>query len=67
MEDTFSGPQGAFTVDDFCKAYSISRAYYYVLTKKGKGPRFFHVGTRRLISYEAASEWQRSLEAKAAP
>ena len=66
MGNTLSDPQGAFTVKSFCQAYSISRAHYYVLTKKGKGPRFFHFGTRRLISYEAARAWHRALEAEAA-
>ena len=30
---------------------------------KGKGPRFYYVGTVRRISHDARIEWQRSMEA----
>ena len=30
---------------------------------KGKGPRFYYVGTVRRISHDARTEWQRSMEA----
>jgi hypothetical protein len=47
--------RAAFTVDEFCDAYRLSR-------RTGKGPRFYHVGTQKRIFGAAASAWQRGLE-----
>jgi hypothetical protein len=54
--------QDAYGVDQFCKRHSFSRAYLYLLWKRGEGPRFMQVGARRLISREAAADWRQSLE-----
>lgn len=54
---------GAFTIDEFAKAYKIGRSTVYELLDSGE-LRSFHVGRRRLISYEAAAQWQRNLEEK---
>jgi hypothetical protein len=56
----------AYTIDEFCKAHRISRAGLYNRWKEGKGPRFHYNGSRRLISVEAAREWQRQMEEDAA-
>ena len=53
----------SYTVPEFCQAERISRSKLYMLWAEGKGPRFFNVGTRRLISHEARTEWRRALEA----
>jgi predicted DNA-binding transcriptional regulator AlpA len=55
-----------FSVDEFCVAHSISRAFLYKLWSNGQGPRAMSVGSRKLISYEAAAEWRRSCEVAAA-
>ena len=55
-----------FTVDDFCKSHRISRAGFYRLMKRGNGPRVMRVGSRTLISSEAATDWRRSMEAGSA-
>jgi predicted DNA-binding transcriptional regulator AlpA len=52
----------AYGVEDFCKRHGFSRAYLYLLWKRGTGPRFMQVGSRRLISKEAAADWRRSME-----
>jgi hypothetical protein len=52
----------AYGVDVFCKNHGISRAFLYLLWRRGTGPRFMQVGTRRLISKEAACDWRRSME-----
>src|SRR5262245_21197394 len=57
---------GAFTVDDFCALHRLSRAMYYKLNKRGKGPREIRLGAKILISREAAAEWRRALEAETA-
>jgi len=60
------GGRRASTIDQFCSDHGFSRAKLYGLWSKGKGPRFFKVGTRILISEEAAAEWRHKLEAEAA-
>jgi len=53
----------ALSIDEFCKRHGISRATYYNQQKDGVGPRVMKVGTRTLISMEAAAEWRRRMEA----
>ena len=52
----------AMTVTQFCKEYSVSRSMLYKLWREGKGPSFFRVGNRRLISAQAADAWRAMLE-----
>jgi hypothetical protein len=56
----------AYTIDEFCEAHRISRAFYYVLRKERKAPREMRAGARVLISQEAAADWRRDREAAAA-
>lgn len=56
----------AFTVENFCEAYQISKSFLYKLAREGKGPRMMRVGRRTLISAEAAAEWQTRNEEKGA-
>ncbi|WP_212566890.1 hypothetical protein [Aromatoleum tolulyticum] len=35
---------------------------FYKLMKSGHGPRIMKVGTRTLISVEAAADWRRQME-----
>ena len=53
----------AFSIDEFCIAHRISRAMFYKLLKQGRGPRIMAVGSRQIISDEAAAEWRRQMEA----
>jgi len=52
----------AYGVDEFCARNGISRAFLYLLWKRGEGPRYMQIGARRLISHEAGAEWRRSTE-----
>jgi hypothetical protein len=54
--------QDAAGVEVFCRRHGISRAYLYLLWRRGDGPRYMQVGARRLISKEAALDWRRGLE-----
>lgn len=54
--------QAVYSVKDFCAAHQISKVAFYDLLKKGIGPRIMKVGTRTLISLEAAAEWRRRME-----
>ena len=51
-----------YDVDGFCQAHKISRAFFYQLAKNGKGPRITKLGSRTLISFEAAAEWRAKME-----
>ncbi len=57
-------PVGAFSIPEFAEAFKIGRSTVYELIDSG-ALRSFHVGRRRLISYQAAEEWQRNLESNA--
>ena len=52
----------AFDVNSFCEKYGISQAFFYKLKRNGKAPRIMKVGTRTIITAEAADEWQREME-----
>ena len=52
----------AYSVDGFCAAHGIGRNSLYREWQHGRGPRYFNVGRRRLISTEAAEDWRRTLE-----
>jgi predicted DNA-binding transcriptional regulator AlpA len=54
-----------FSIRDFCRSHSISRAMFYKLHSQGKAPRICKVGARSLISAEAAAEWRRGLQEQA--
>lgn len=47
----------AYNIQDFCRAYGISRSLFYTLVKKGEGPKVVKAGRRTLIPYQAAQEW----------
>ncbi len=52
----------AQTVDEFCQSHRISRGTFYNLLKDGRGPRVMKIGSRTLISAEAAVDWRRRME-----
>jgi hypothetical protein len=69
METTMACPEVtgrkifAFSIAEFCKAHGISESMYFKMRALGLGPREMIVGTRRLISFEAAAAWRRAREA----
>ena len=54
--------QLAFTIPEFVRLHRISRAHFYALVRQGKGPRLMRLGTRRLVSAEAAADWRKAME-----
>ena len=56
-------PRLALSILEFCDAHGISEGFYYKLKKQRKGPREMKVGTRTLITFEAAADWRREREA----
>jgi hypothetical protein len=55
--------RAAYTVSEFCDTHRISRSKLYQLWAIGAGPRFIQVGTKKIITVEAASDWRRDGEA----
>lgn len=47
----------ALSINDFCRAYGISRSLFYTMTMAGTAPATFKCGRRVLIPVEAAREW----------
>ena len=58
-------PPAAYTIAEFCLSHRIAVSMYYKLKTQGLGPREMAVGSRRLISQEAAAEWRKAREAAA--
>jgi hypothetical protein len=56
----------AFSFEEFCNRHRICRATLYNLIKRGQGPAIMRVGSRVLISREAAFNWRREREAEVA-
>ena len=56
----------AFTVAEFCAAHRLSIPFYYKLRQQGLGPAEIRLGTKVLISREAATAWRRAREAATA-
>jgi hypothetical protein len=52
----------AYSVDEFCARHRISTQLFYKLRLRGLMPVTFNVGTRVLISREAAAAWRRVRE-----
>jgi hypothetical protein len=57
-----AAPHAAYSVRDFCAAHNITKVFFYKLMKEGAGPRIMKVGSRTLISVEAASDWRQLME-----
>jgi len=61
------GPAPAvFTIPEFCAAHRLSRSKLYQLWAAGVGPRKMCIGTKILITVEAAADWRREREAASA-
>ena len=56
--------RAAYTIDEFCMAHRISRRTFYDLIERGEAPKLMHIGSKKLISAEAAAKWRRQREPK---
>ena len=64
--DESDAPLGAYTIRQFARAHGISEDMFYKMRRVGWGPATMKVGSRTLISIEAAAEWRRQREQAAA-
>lgn len=67
MDANSTSIPAAYSVDEFCSGHRINRSTFYRLLGSGKGPRVMKVGSRTLISLEAAADWRRECELHAEP
>jgi hypothetical protein len=58
-------PIAAYSIHEFCFAHRISVDHYFKLQRLGLGPDVMKVGTRTLISIEAATRWRKQREVAA--
>jgi hypothetical protein len=58
----FRGPALAMSIREFCTAHRISEDMFFKMRRQGWGPAVMRVGTRTLISIEAAAEWRKARE-----
>jgi hypothetical protein len=58
-------PRLALSIPEFCEAHGISEGMYYKMKKQDRSlvPREMNVGTRTLITFEAAADWRAEREA----
>jgi len=59
-------PAAAYSIREFCAAHRLSESMYFKLRNQGLGPDEMSVGSRRIISFEAAERWRRAREQAAA-
>jgi predicted DNA-binding transcriptional regulator AlpA len=55
-------PKAAYSIAEFCQVYGISKGLYHKMKRAGEGPREIRIGSRVLISLEAAQAWNRARE-----
>lgn len=60
--ERFDVPPACFTISSFCTAHDLSEAMFHKLRSQGRAPRLLRVGTRVLITFEAAAEWRAKME-----
>jgi hypothetical protein len=54
-----------YDVEEFCRAHNISVSFFFKLQARNEGPRTMLVGTRRIVTGEAARDWRIAREAAA--
>jgi len=55
----------SLSIDEFCEAEGITRAFFYKLKDKGQAPVTYNIGRLVRVSPDAHSAWRAALEAKA--
>lgn len=58
--------QQAYSIMEFCQMHGISRSYYFLIRRDGRGPRELRLGRRVLITRDAAADWRITHEREAA-
>ena len=59
-QTTSNDPQGAFSIDEFCRRYNLGKTFVYELIKD-RQLRAVKCGNRTLIRRADAEQWARAL------
>jgi hypothetical protein len=59
-------PPACFSIRTFCLAHHISESMFHKMRAAGLGPQVMRVGTRILVTFEAATAWRAEREAASA-
>jgi hypothetical protein len=66
LQPDTTGHKAALTIPEFCREHRFSVAFFYVLRKRGQGPRVTKIGARRIITHEDAAVWRAVMSAQSA-
>jgi hypothetical protein len=58
--------QAVYTIREFCDRYRIAASFFFKIQRQGKGPRTMRIGSKVLITAQAASDWVAAREAETA-
>lgn len=47
------------SIEQFCNAHQISRAFFNLLKQRGDAPAYMQIGRRILVTAEGAAEWRK--------
>ena len=62
IAEAFTDETDAFSLAKFCRRHGISLQMYYKLVQQDLAPVTFNIGTRVLVSREAAARWRAERE-----
>ena len=48
----------AYTIEEFCSSFNISRSFFYKLKKQNRAPRIAKVGFKVIILREDVEQWR---------
>lgn len=54
---------GGKSINQFCEDWQMSRAFFYLMRKRGEAPDIMRVGDLQRISFEAEQAWARKRQA----
>ncbi|SIN97320.1 hypothetical protein SAMN05443247_01103 [Bradyrhizobium erythrophlei] len=66
LAEAITDEADAFSLATFCRRHGISLPTYYRIAQQGLAPATFSIGSRVLVSKEAAARWRAAREAASA-
>jgi hypothetical protein len=57
-----AAPTAVYSRASFCKAHGLSESFYHKLKNEGLGPDELRLGSKVLITHEAAARWRAARE-----
>jgi hypothetical protein len=66
LAEAITDEADAFSLATFCRRHGLSLQMYYKIAQQDLAPETFNIGTRVLVSKEAAARWRAKREAATA-